>query len=349
MIKILTATNKKALNAGPKAKLDIVKILKNEYGEKVQEETVDLIDKSLDGKKNNILDKMYNFINTFKLIIKNINCKDIIVIQYPFIKDNFLKLLPKEKTIILIHDLMGLRINNVEKQKKELETLNKFKYIIVHNRKMRHYLEINKNKSNIFELELFDYLCEKKENKTKYREQLEVAYVGNLNRFKSPFIYQLKDNIEYSLNLYGKGIEKREINNGKIKYVGAYTPEELPNVIEANIGLVWDGNFDDSDENNDFKNYTKYNNPHKLSCYIAADLPVIVWKKSAIADFVKKYDIGFIIENLYDINDIKKEDVIQKSENVKKISMKVRNGEFTREIFKKVIKNIETYCKKERK
>ena len=88
---------------------------------------------------------MYNFINTFKLIIKNINCKDIIVIQYPFIKDKFLKLLPKEKTIILVHDLMGLRTNNIKKQKEEIDTLNKFKYIIVHNSKMRYYLEKNKS------------------------------------------------------------------------------------------------------------------------------------------------------------------------------------------------------------
>ena len=121
--------------------------------------------------------------------------------------------------------------------------------------------------------------------------------------------------MKYRINLYGVGIDK-DINN-KIKYLNKYSPDELPNKIVGDLGLIWDGNYDESDENEGFKNYTKYNNPHKLSCYIAAGLPVIVWEQSAVADFVNKYNIGYTIKNLYDINKINLTDYTTK----KKISI----------------------------
>ena len=117
--------------------------------------------------------------------------------------------------------------------------------------------------------------------------------------------------------------------------------KELPDKIEANLGLIWDGNFDDSDENVGFKKYTKYNNPHKLSCYIAAGLPVIVWEKAAIADFVNKYNIGYTISKIYDINEIDLSDYNQKLANISKLQQEVRNGEFTIRVFDKVLKDME--------
>ena len=339
MIRILTATNKKALNAGPKAKLDIVKILKKIYKNDLEEETVNLVDKSIEGKKNTIIDKLCNFFNVFELIIKNLNYKGFIIIQYPFIKNFFLRLLPKENTIIIIHDLTGIRTLNEKIEKEEIKTLNKFKYIIVHNKKMHEYL-INKGiKCKIVELELFDYLCiDDKEKEMNLNDStIKVAYVGNLNKFKSPFIYQLDDRINYHLDLYGNGIEKNDINNNNISYCGAYKPDELPNIIESDLGLVWDGNYDESDENEGFKNYTKYNNPHKLSCYIAANIPVVVWRKSAVADFVVEHNIGYCIENLYDINKIKKSDIRIKRNNMKKISKNVKDGIYIKRAMEKIV------------
>ena len=104
---------------------------------------------------------------------------------------------------------------------------------------------------------------------------------------------------------------------------------------------MWDGNLDESDEEESFKKYTKYNNPHKLSCYIAAEMPVIVWKKAAISELVEKYNIGYTISNVYEINNINFEDYDKKIENIKRISQKVKNGYFTEKIMKEVLKDIE--------
>ena len=49
--------------------------------------------------------------------------------------------------------------------------------------------------------------------------------------------------------------------------------------------------------------YLKYNNPHKLSLYMASGLPVIVWKKSAIAEFVLSNNVGIAVDSIFEIKD----------------------------------------------
>ena len=112
----------------------------------------------------------------------------------------------------------------------------------------------------------------------------------------------------------------------------------MPNKIDGNLGLVWDGNFDESDEEKNYKNYTRFNNPHKLSCYIASGMPVIVWKKSAIADFVRENNIGYEISNLYDINKLDFSDYDVKKKNVEKLEQRVRKGYFTQSALSKILK-----------
>lgn len=193
---------------------------------------------------------------------------------------------------------------------------------------------INKgiNKDYIYVLELFDYLCNdnikaiKSNNKKK-----NICYTGNLSIKKCPFIHQIDDNkINFNFKLYGIGIEEDISKN--VTYHGSFNPEDI-NYIEGDLGLVWDGNIDSLDSNDFNKSYTKYNNPHKLSCYIARGLPVIVWEEAAIANFVKKYNIGYTIKDFYDINNLNFKDIEQKRKNVLKLSNKVRNGYFTKRVY----------------
>ena len=201
-------------------------------------------------------------------------------------------------------------------------------------------------KENIFVLELFDYLCNSNivERKSELDKEFKVIYAGNLIETKSPFIYQINQNkINFTIDLYGKGVEKNI--SDKISYKGAFSPDELPSKLEGDLGLVWDGNFDESDENQKMKNYTKYNNPHKLSCYIAAGIPVIVWRKAAIADLVDKYNIGYKISNIYDINNLDLSDYDKKLKNVRELSKKVRTGYFTTRVMDEILKDMENQNK----
>ena len=311
-------------NAGPKAPSDICRILTgNKY-------------KTFKENKYIIYKVLLYFL---KLHFK----KDIILIQHPVIYNNKVySLLNREKTIILIHDISGLRNGNEELLKKELGVFKMFKYIIVHNNKMKQYLIDNGVlENNIYVLEIFDYIINDKENenaKIKRQNVTDVVYAGNLKKEKSPFVYQLNPKkMNYVLNLYGLGMEKSL--DKKLKYNGSFEPEDV-STIKGDLGLVWDGNFDESDENLTFKRYTKYNNPHKLSLYMVCGIPVVVWKKSAIADFVKKYNVGYTISNVYDINNLKFDDYEEKVINARKIGSKLKNGYYTKKVINEILDRI---------
>lgn len=66
-----------------------------------------------------------------------------------------------------------------------------------------------------------------------------------------------------------------------------------------------------------------------------------MWEKAAIADFVNKYNIGYTISKIYDINEIDLSDYNQKLANISKLQQEVRNGEFTIRVFDKVLKDME--------
>lgn len=339
---IITITNSKLLNAGPKAKLDVAHILKETYKKEIEEKTLDF---KVDYQENgNIIKKIHrNVMKTYSVFKTNFY-SGIKIFQYPLCSIlNEMKVMPRKHVILFIHDLLETRKDeNSKKAKKEIEFLKTFNYLIVHNEKMKRYLvERGIREKNVFVLELFDYLCKNDmiERKNELDKMVKVIYAGNLDKTKSPFLYQInQEKINFKINLYGKGIEK-DISD-KITYQGAFLPDELPNKIEGNLGLVWDGKFDETDENQNVKNYTKYNNPHKLSCYIAAGIPVIVWRKSAIADFVDKYNIGYKISNIYDINHLDFSDYNQKLKNVKEISEKVRSGYFTKKVMSEILNDL---------
>ena len=180
----------------------------------------------------------------------------------------------------------------------------------------------------------------KDEEKENAENSEAIIYAGNLVQAKSPFIYQLDEKkMNFKMNLYGIGLDKGVVNN-QISYKGKFQPDELPNKLVGKLGLIWDGNYDESDQNEGMKRYTKYNNPHKLSCYLASGVPVIAWEKAAIADFINENNIGYTINSIYDINNISILDWNKKLENVKVISKNVRSGYYTKKIFEDIVKDM---------
>lgn len=83
-------------------------------------------------------------------------------------------------------------------------------------------------------------------------------------------------------------------------------------------------------------NYLKYNNPHKLSLYIASGMPVITWRQAAIAEFVEKNDIGFVVDSILQIpgiiDTIDEKTYLTYRNNIQKLQEKVIDGEFTKSV-----------------
>lgn len=327
---ILSQYIKNNFNAGPKAKTDIEKIAESKFDFEVK--TMPLTEEICKNK----IKRMIQFAKKFKLISSIAKETELAIIQSPFSSKKIMMDKFKNK-IVIIHDIEGLRNQNPKELEDEINFYKSCDYVIAHNKNMKKFLVdkgIDSNK--IYELELFDYLCKgKAKEKSLDYNMPKITYSGNLD--KAAFIQQL-DSKKMKFELYLYGQKNKEIKNEKIIYKGKYAPDEMPNKIDGNLGLVWDGNFDESDEEKSYKNYTRFNNPHKLSCYIASGMPVIVWKKSAIADFVRENNIGYEISNLYDINKLDFSDYDVKKKNVEKLEQRVRKGYFTQSALSKILK-----------
>ncbi len=322
---LITAKPEKTLNAGLKAPEDIINIVQAYYEIDSIFANIPLVSDRDFIKK--IFIKFYKIWFIFKCASKN-----FLIVQNNFFVPFFIN-----KYIVIIHDLTGLRYESSSFLRKELRFLKKAKCVISHNKVMTNYL-VSKGveKAKIVDIELFDYLCDEVEyGKKEKNSTLIVAYAGNLD--KAPFLTQLQDEkMNFQLRLYG--VSEKLSFSEKIEYAGKAQPEKLPSILDADLGLVWDGNIDSSDEKDLLKNYTKYNNPHKVSCYLAAGIPVVVWAKSAVSHFVEENNCGYCIENVYDINSFDFSDYEIKKKNAVEISKKVRTGYFTRQALDKAFR-----------
>lgn len=272
---------------------------------------------------------------------------DKVFIQYPYypyiinrILFSMLNLGRKLKgfeTIVLIHDIINLRKENIEPIEQnqllteELQTLdNNCDTIICHNAKMKDlFVRICGKKDKFVILGPFDYIYHEKAISTNYNmNDVKIIIAGNLSKNKCGYLYRLSQIKGVSYNLYGLGYEG--IVNDYIHYKGAFPPDELIQHLEGNFGLVWDG--DDIDScTGATGNYLRYNNPHKFSLYIAAGLPLIVWKESALADYVKDNGLGICIDRIEDLRiglaSLTKEQYERMRQNIIHMRIKICAGE----------------------
>ena len=245
---------------------------------------------------------------------------------------------------------------NLDKKRiqEEIDIFDKFDYIISHNNNMTNWLKSNGVKTNIKDLQLFDYICEKDRKKVEYCENKNtISYAtGKLGTEKSLYLYDISEILDDKLELilYGNitnNLKKVVDNTSNITYKGSISSDKIVNEIQGRFGLIWDSKNINKCTGM-FGNYIKYNNPHKLSMYMAATIPVIVWKQAAIANFVEKNDIGICVESLDELN-IRLEEIDDDRYNIMKnnvniISKKVKHGSYIEDVIDIIEKEIE-YCK----
>lgn len=336
-----------AYNATSKARKDAEYILKNlgfkefyiqtKYG--VQTNKLLKVKQFIDYRKNCEI-----WMKTISKLQKN----DILLIQYPLINAmlGFVKVMKELqkreiKTVLLIHDLDSLRFSGMPRiVKEDKEVLENSTYIIAHNKKMKDKIldMCNIDENRVIELEIFDYISEDEIKEKSRRKDEPVIIAGNLSKEKAEYLRNLKKVRNTKFNLYGKGYEKDE-EETNVEHKGAFLPEELLNNLEGSFGLVWDGTSIDSCLGL-YGGYLKYNNPHKVSLYITAMLPVIVWKESAMAEFITKNKLGIAVDKLEDISkkieELTDEEYKKMINNTKEVSNGLRKGKYLSEAIKKL-------------
>ena len=339
LITVIKGSNR---NAGPKAPRDISDILKKT------------------GKVETILleseqHRDYPLFLQLIQILKQVRLENRkVILQYPLQPFFFFEqqelfaqaysYLDPDKTVFWVHDVNQIRFAQRSECCAEMEWLKPFSHFIVHNAAMEHYLQKYLPIRTCIQNEVFDYICMTRQEQRAVRHPLnsqpQIVFAGNLLRAKSPFLYELeREKMLCYVNVYGNREEL--IKNEKICYQGNFNADLLPYRLCGDLGLIWDGALDSTDVNA-YKNYTRYNAPHKFSCYMAAGLPVIAWREAAIAEVIRKYQVGYLIDNLYEINDLDLSLYEEYRENARKLGEKVRSGYFTKQVFEQIERLWET-------
>ena len=198
----------------------------------------------------------------------------------------------------IIHDIVSCRMKD-GKINKEMKFISSFEIVVAHTDKMKQLLiENGISSSKIIVLWLFDYLVNKTPDFISYPDN-SVCFAGSLRKslfLKDPHLGELN---KIQFFLYGQSTELNFPDN--IAYEGTFEPDDIVN-IKGKWGLVWDGNSLDTC-NGPMGNYLKINSSHKLSLYLAAKKPLIVWSQSALADYVKLNKLGICVDSLYEIHD----------------------------------------------
>lgn len=324
-------------SAGNKAKTDIERIM-----EEMSFRNVGL-------KQTTYTNEVLSFLATLAGVLKSSFCLhkgDKLVLQYP-LKKYFtfvcnMAHLRGAKVIVLIHDLGSFRRKALTVEQ-EIKRLNHADYVIAHNEKMRKWLEDNGCKAKLGVLEIFDYLSETKPTpKPNVKRPYSVLYAGALNLRKNTFLYEVGEYIRsFSFNLYGNGFEIDKAKGKEhFKYMGFVKSDALIATAQGDFGLVWDG-FSVYACTGNFGEYLQFNNPHKTSLYIRCELPVIIWSKAALANFVRENGIGICIDSLEDLegilNSLSEEQYLKMKEKTAQIGKLLSEGHFTKKTLQEAI------------
>lgn len=278
-----------------------------------------------------------NIKDIIKLCIKlKLSKPEDIIIQYPGMGIGtrsislISKLLRKQPLTLLIHDIDSLRYFG-EISDREKKILNNASSLIVHTENMKSYLIHNNITTKMRVMELFDYYAKGQLQDWTPSFPYSLVFAGNLE--KSKFLQDIGNKLApHILYLYGVKVDTNW-NNGLI-YEGKFEPDCI-NDIKGDWGLVWDGDSTDTCTGR-VGDYLKYNSSHKASLYLASGKPLIVWSKSALAEIVKKYNVGITVDSINEIPEhlksIDMETYQEIRKNITAITAKLRTGGFLKSV-----------------
>lgn len=287
--------------------------------------------------------KFYAFFYNLLSMLKASICMrkgDTIVLQYP-IKKYFAFIcniahLKGAKTISLIHDLGSFRRKKLTIPQ-ELKRLGHTDYVIATNESMRQWLILQGFHKPMGALGVHDYISSAPVPSSTYMHQdkdaWNIVYAGSLNLRKNAFILKMKEiDNNFKFHLYGNMPDYNAIAEDKnIIWHGFVQADNFISQVKGDFGLVWDGDSLDTCSGN-YGEYLRWNSPHKVSFYLRAGLPIIIWKEAAVAPIIVKEGVGIAINSLSELNDIfqtlSKEDLAQMKTRAREMAKKLNEGHF---------------------
>ena len=250
----------------------------------------------------------------------------------------FFKRIIKFRLICFINDIESLRTpKDNEYTQKEIDAIRVADIILVPNNNSKEILNTKFHFNNyLIPIHVWDYLYDKSPNKSviTHNQNQPIALAGNFHFF--PYLKEL-NKIKHNFKIWGE--RTVNIQQENLIFMGTQTPEGLINdIIDCSWGLVWYGESINSCVG-DLAYYIRFCNSHKCGLYLAAGIPLIVWKESGMAHFVKENKVGICVESLYEaesiIQNMSKEDYEKYRDNAQRIGENIRHGHYFLEALKK--------------
>ena len=307
--------NYRGNHAGTKARNDVETVLRSMNARPINSRVYEL---TANEDERRISSNIQSRFDLFRLYAEAAMIrKCVILLQYPMLSfdfeyDYYRRLSSRNRLVFLVHDLHSLRGVNGQTLSMEIRKLNLAYAVLVHTGKMKDVLlKAGLSVPHILVMDIFDYLFKEEEhlsfsdksqqNSGTGDNDYELVFAGNLG--KSDFLKDVcKTNPDVVFHLFGSGVTDEILKNRNAVYHGSYKPDIIPSRLYGKYGLVWDGESVDGCSGI-LGDYLKINAPHKLSLYIAAGIPVIVWDKSATADYVASHHIGICVDSLRNLSE----------------------------------------------
>ena len=250
----------------------------------------------------------------------------------------------KVDLICLVADIDGIKDGNRKLLEKEKSFFRKLKYFIVHNSNMNAWLRDFHPGAKTSYLHWFDFLST---NSALQRSKSNlIVFAGNLN--KSLFLEKLDEwlalNPTLNIHLYGPGVTDQMLKSLAVEFKGLHHPYSLPGLLQGSFGLIWDGDGLEGPSGS-LGEYMKYITHHKLSLYVLANLPVIVYANAGSAELVKKHNIGFTINSLFEIEqkiiELPEHDYQVMVQNTHSLAKKIKSGTGLRNALEEIFEEVE--------
>lgn len=271
-----------------------------------------------------------------------------ILVEYPFDQRKrayvlyLFSVLTGVRIYTVIHDIAALRFKT--SVRRDFAILRLFDGIIAHTPAMAEWLGQQGFRKKLVTLGAFDY-CNRSSasyHADKLEAPLKLLYAGNLAFEKASYVYDSGFDAfkNITLSAYGQYFEPDRLTNSVIRYQGMFDPDNPVLNERYHFGLVWEGTSLDTCAGL-MGEYLCYNSPHKLSLYISLGLPVIIWEKAAMAQFVLEEGIGVTISSLHELDGLR--ETLRESDYqamLKKLSLlapKIRNGDFLRAAMRRLL------------
>ena len=252
------------------------------------------------------------------------------------------------RVITLVHDISELRSGDREVSDDMPDSLaNMLSYsdvVIVHNERMREWLASHgAAEKPLIVLGIFDYLTDAAFAEADEGSHRSITFAGNLRPDKCGFLTRTDEIPDVDWYLYGPKFDASAMKGAGIHYCGCMKPAELTQHLNKGFGLVWDGDELDTCAG-EWGGYLKWNNPHKLSLYLASGLPVVTWDDAATVSFIKENDVGITVASLKELPTVLSSITVERyrelSANARSVAEKLRKGYFLKNAIKKAMSDL---------